>query len=89
MPKWYHIKPVDVEAVQLTAENATRIATWCGGQLVEEIDPQDETLKAQGMNVPTLEGVKRAHRGDYIIKNGKGEFYVRSAQYFESRFERS
>jgi hypothetical protein len=55
------------EARQVSKESAKDIAEWCGGVLVEEIDPFDPSIKTPGVNVPTLRGPKRASQGDYVI----------------------
>ena len=71
----YRKKPVEVEAIQLMSDNAEEVAVWCGGVVIEEIDPVDSDKKWVGINIPTLEGVMRASEDDYIIKGTKGEFY--------------
>ena len=71
----YRKKPVEVQAIQLALGNAGEVAVWCGGVVVEEIDPEDDNVRYVAVNIPTLEGVMRASEDDYVIKGTKGEFY--------------
>jgi hypothetical protein len=66
-----------VEARQITEDfdAAEEIATWCHGRVVEEIHPLDGT-KTPGINVPTLRGVRRASKDDYVIENVYEEYEV-------------
>lgn len=83
----YRKKPVVIQAIQLGKANAEEIAEWCGGQVVEEINPHDETERFVGINIPTLEGVMRASEGDYVIKGVKGEFYPCKPHIFAETYE--
>jgi len=83
----YRKKPVEVQAIQLTLGNAEEVAVWCGGVVIEEIDPVDSDKKWVGINIPTLEGVMRASEDDYIIKGTKGEFYPCKPGPFADTFE--
>lgn len=87
MPKLYRLIAHTVEAIQLTAESVERAAMWCGGMVIDEYDAIDSTKKFSGMNIPTLNGVKRASEGDYIVKGPKGIFTVSPANVFESEYE--
>ncbi len=87
MPK-YTSKAVQIEAQQLTLENAKQLAVWCGGQLIETHRAVTGDLE-YGINIPTLEGVMRAQEGDYIIHGTHGEFYPCKANVFEMKYERS
>lgn len=83
----YRKKPVEVQAIQLLPDNADEIAEWCGGSVVEEIDPIDDTKRYVGVNIPTLEGVMRASENDYVIKGVKGEFYPCKPEIFAATYE--
>lgn len=83
----YRKKPVEVQAVQLTQENAEEVAIWCGGQIVTEIDTQDDSKRYAGINLPTLEGVTRVSEGDYVVKGSRGEFYRSKQEAFTDAFE--
>lgn len=83
----YELRPRDVEARQITSwETAKAIATWCGGKVVEEIDPFDEKKTHPGVNIPTLEGIVRASEGDYVIRHKSGNFQRRSRFSFEQEW---
>lgn len=88
MAEVYRKKPIEIEANELTRENAEAVALWCGGRLVEEIDPHTPTNKYAGINIPTLEGVMRASEGDFIIKGVHGEFYPCKASIFKATYDK-
>lgn len=69
-------KPVEVEAFQLTEDNAGVLSDWCKGLLV-----------SGNIQILTLEGVMTARRGDYIIKGVAGEFYPVAPAIFEKTYE--
>lgn len=87
MPRQYRLVAGVVEAMQLTPQQVQAAALWCGGMEVEEIDPMDSTKKFVGLNIPTLDGVKRAGQGDYILKHLSGQFEVMSLREFEAKYE--
>lgn len=87
MAELYRKKAVTIEANQLTKENAEAIAHWCGGYLVEEINPIDDHERFVGINIPTLEGPMRASEGDFVIKGVQGEFYPCKPSIFEATYE--
>jgi len=79
----------EVEAVQLTKDNAHEVAAWCNaGAQVEEIDALEPDKKYVGLNLTSWNGLTRASEGDYIIKDGLGTFHVRWPQNFEADFEK-
>lgn len=79
MPKEYELITHTVTAIQLSNENVPTVLDFCGGVEVEEIDCSDSKKRFKGVNVPTLEGVKRASikptGGDWIYKRD-GSFNV-------------
>lgn len=81
-------RPVTIEANELTKENAEAVAVWCGGRLIEEIDPHTPTNRYVGINIPTLEGMMRASEGDYVIKGVQGEFYPCKPSIFTATYEK-
>lgn len=64
------------EARILTAENATMLAEWCKGMLVNEQDAISPHINTPGINVPVGDGVERASMGDTIIRKNDGTFRV-------------
>lgn len=74
-----------IEAAQLTADNAPEIATWCGGFVVEEIDPMDGE-RYPALNIRTPHGNKRLSQGHYVM-HFDNLFYVIQAGLFESMYK--
>jgi hypothetical protein len=79
----YRKKPVVIEAMQWTGDNATEIAEFTkgSGRYIEI----DENAKA--IRIETLEGTMSANLNDYIIKGVKGEFYPCKPDIFEETYE--
>jgi len=75
-------KPVEVEAFQLTQDNAEVLSNWCNGLLVK----RDDNFEAY-IQILTLEGVMTARVNDYIIKGVAGEFYPCAPAIFEQTYE--
>lgn len=77
---------VVVEARCLTPDLAEDIADWCGGTLVEEINPGTDE-KTPGINVPTMDGPARASMNDWILKGSLGDFWPMKAHEFPNAYE--
>ena len=77
---------ITVEAVRLTEDNATMVAAWCGGELIEEIDPEHPEETQPGINIRTPKGTKRASLHMYVIKYGN-QFFVDNNRPFEMKYE--
>jgi hypothetical protein len=78
----YRKRPVEVEAQQLTVENALNLSSWCSGPILW--DSQGEAI---GVVVPTLEDPLRARIGDWIIQGIAGEFYPCRDDIFQATHE--
>lgn len=81
----YRKKPVVIEAMQFqpvgsSGEDAARVESWCGGEMV--VGDQGYCLV-----IKTLEGRMRASPGDWIIKGVAGEFYPCKPDIFEKTYE--
>ncbi len=76
-------KPVDVEAHQLTEDNAGVLSDWCGGLLIL----RDDNFEPTKIKILTLEGTMTARVGDYIIRGVEGEFYPCAPKIFEQTYE--
>lgn len=76
-----------IEANLLTADNAEAVSIWCGGVLVTEHDALQHDITFVAINVPTVNGKKRAQEGDWIIKRPAGDFYPVSDQKFKELFD--
>lgn len=87
MPKRYRLITFTVEAIQVGTESVDRAAMWSGGVTLTEYDAVDRTKKFVALNVPTMDGVKRAHEGDYVVKETGGNICVVRQAEFESKYE--
>ncbi len=87
MPKIYRLIVSNVEAIEVTPDSVQRAAVWCGGRIASEIHPFDNTVRYVAINIPTLEGVKRASEGDFIIKSDDGSFDVMGGNAFRRKYE--
>lgn len=78
----YRKKPVEIEAVEFTKENAREIFWWLndGGC--------DFEMHGGLVVIKTLEGAMTAQFGDYIIKGVQGEFYPCKPDIFEQTYEK-
>ena len=86
-PKKFEKRPVVIEAMQFTGDNAAEVARWCGGRIGSEAKASDRTDVAYWLDIPTLEGVMKASLGDYIIRGVQGEFYPCKPDIFEATYE--
>jgi len=85
--KKYRKKPVTIEAVQFNGSSAhkTAIARWMLGERYAYPNPSTRDLV--DFAIETLEGTMIAHKGDWIIKGVKGEFYPCRADIFAETYE--
>jgi len=66
-----------IDARTLTVNNSVELALWCGGLRIMQFDALDDSKPAiPAVNVPTDNGVQRAHIGDTIIQNPDGSFQI-------------
>lgn len=65
----YTKRPVDIQAVRVTAENAAEVAAWAGGEVVETEDGIEVVV------IHTLEGDMVAVAGVWVAQGVAGEFY--------------
>ncbi len=87
MQKVYElIVPETVEAVQLTRDNLQWVTLWCKGAKREGISRDDGRVVLTGINVPGLRSIETAFFGDYIVKKRCGDFTVKEAHAFESKY---
>ena len=75
-------RPVEVEAIQVDWDNAA-IAEFMGSSPIFGADTENNTW----VEIPTLEGIMRANRGDWIIRGVAGEFYPCKPDIFEATYE--
>ena len=89
--KKYRKRPIEAEAVQVTAENAAEIAEWITANLDEMHGANAYQRyffgKAQTMvvEIPTLHGLAEAVETDWVVRGPKGDFWpVRNDIFGES-----
>lgn len=75
-----------VVAEQVSFNTAEELVQQFGAQIVKEIDPFDSGATFIALNVPTLEGVKRASQGDWVVRVSGGVRVIKPAQ-FEALYE--
>ena len=78
----YRKRPVVIEARLLTRENFEAVGEWAG---VAECWGLDAPLPA--LHIRTLEGVMKAHLGDWVIEGVNGEFYPCKPGIFDKTYE--
>lgn len=90
----YRKKPVVIDAIQLTRENAVRIYEWIHNckaiktdMDLHKWDDYISFIEKKGMKIPTLEGNMVASMGDYIIRGVQGEFYPCKPDIFHQTYE--
>lgn len=74
-----------VEASQVSEETYAEIATWTGGFVVDEVDPDTGEIM-HGINVPCMIGNQRASTDMWVVFTG-GHFHVLMPSAFESWYE--
>lgn len=73
-------KPVIIDAVQWIGDNFIEIDNF--------ITVNHKTFPADGIiEIPTLEGVMIASKGDWVIKGVNGEFYPCKPDIFDKTYE--
>lgn len=89
-PKWtarFRKVPVEVQAVQITPENAAEVWEWAGsavaaGQARDVIINVDD-----GLTIRTLEGDLRAPFGYWVVRGVRGEFHPVRPDIFAETYE--
>ena len=76
----YRKKPVVIEAVQWGGSNIADICKFTGKDV-------SHLMLSGVLHIETLEGVKIASEGDYIIKGVQGEVYPCKPDIFEQTYE--
>lgn len=78
MIKKYVKKPVVVEAIEYTGDNAVEIAKWAGGEV---------EIFSGSLAIDTTEGTMTVSKGDFVIKGTRGEFYPCKPEPFWDTFK--
>ena len=82
----YRKRPVIVDVLQLTQENAAEVEAFIGRPCRRQYSDDDKTT-ISGLLIDTLEGDMLASVGDYIIKGVQGEFYPCKPDIFAATYE--
>lgn len=85
----YSKKPMAVEAVQLTRENADEVAAWMNGKRKESdaYFPGPGRGVTKGVAIHTLEGVMTAEWGAWVVRGVVGEFWPVREDIFALTYE--
>lgn len=78
--KKYRMKPVVVEAVQLTADNFDEVCSWIGDDNLADGTSKDECC----VDVIGHEDNDLARMGDYIVKEESKGFYCVEPEAFDA-----
>lgn len=81
-PKKYRKKPVVIDAIQYTGDNADDIERFVGRKL----DAWRDGARF-GLLIPTLESPHEASVGDYILRGVQGEYYPCKPDIFTATYE--
>ena len=80
-------KSFDVEGVQVTHENLSEVAEWCGGQLLQENDGvQGSEFIKVNVRHPLNKRQTKAYVGDWVLKTARG-FKVYTDEVLEKNFD--
>lgn len=82
MTRTFRKKPVEIQAMQLTAENGPAVWEWADSKPYYEPDG-----KISGLSIYTLEGRMKADFGDWIVRGIQGEFYPVKPDIFEATYD--
>ena len=81
-------RPVEIEAVRYTGDNADDVKAFIGHATVEQKAlPGPGRGMTEGIVIRTLEGDMKASVGDWIIRGVQGEFYPCKPDIFEATYE--
>ena len=82
----YRKKPIVIEAVQWTGENAEEVVKLSNGS--RELEFCDDFIEDKPeVKIKTLEGIMTANKGDWIIKGISNEFYPCRNDIFEKTYK--
>jgi hypothetical protein len=81
----YRKKPIVIEAVQWLGDNASEVLDFCCSEREEKQIGYNQT--EESFTIPTLEGIMRANKGDYIIKGVQGEYYPCKKDIFKASYD--
>jgi hypothetical protein len=82
----FRTQPREIEAVRFDGSNAEEVIEWVGSDLCESRTAGRSDF-TRSLLVTTPEGVRRADKGDWIIKEELGVFYPLKPDLFETKFQ--
>lgn len=85
--KTYLLKPNNVEAVLLQPGNMDCAAKWSGGTVLRVANPAETSDVYMAMKYATLDGVKQAEVGDYLLRDTDGRFETMKKSEFEEKYK--
>jgi hypothetical protein len=74
-------KPIIIDAIQYTGDNATEILHWMFPDLENDAEANELTIK-------TLEGEMKVSKNDWVIKGVNGEFYPCKPDIFDKSYDK-
>jgi hypothetical protein len=84
-PAAYRMKPIVIQAMQVTDENTKVVCDWVYG---DSRGMTTVSYHAEGtVIIQTLEGTMRANVGDWVIRGVQGEFYPCKDSIFRETYE--
>ena len=91
MVKKYRRKPIILEAVRWTEDNTDEVLDFGQGKIkykrYKYCPNGRDIVYGEELHIETLEGTLIASKGDYIIKEIRGEFYPCKPDVFEKIYE--
>lgn len=88
MFKTYRPKGSSVKALQITEESADFAATWCHGRVARTSERRpDGKSTVEHVVFPTLDGIKEAKLGDYLILSKDNGFMTMPENEFTAHYE--
>lgn len=74
---------MEIEFIQFVGTNVGEIELWMGNNLTQEYSSSGRHC----IFIPTLEGIFKVDKYDYIIKGVNGEFYPCKPDIFEKTYD--
>jgi hypothetical protein len=72
----YARKPLNVQAIQIDADNMEAVAAWCGGKVLSHPPKKEGQAPKKFVRVDVLNPLSkkqtRAYVGDWILKSNQG-----------------
>jgi hypothetical protein len=85
----YVKKPNRLEVVEVTRENLTEVAAWCGGQVNDIRNVLSDSLNSGSIGVPSLYGAIDAEVGNFVAREVEtGKFSVMSREHLDNEYQR-